>query len=102
MITFAAIANNRATSDSCQGWKSSIIFLRLCTLALKVRAPWKYLLLLFIVSASYFDTGILYAADDPGTLPGSLDVTPQGTATYTIPIQCPPGTAGMTPVLTLT
>jgi len=43
----------------------------------------------------------LLGADDPGTVPGSLSISPQGTATYTVPIQCPPGTAGMTPTISL-
>ena len=35
------------------------------------------------------------------TLPGQFDVTPQGSAVYTIPIAVPPGTGGMVPALTL-
>lgn len=36
-----------------------------------------------------------------GTLPGELSVTPSGTASYTIPLAVPPGTAGMQPQLAL-
>src|SRR4029077_19406360 len=39
---------------------------------------------------------------DPGTIDGSFDVGPQGSAVYTIPIKSPPGTAGMVPKLALT
>jgi len=34
-----------------------------------------------------------------GTLPGSFSVSPSGAATYAIPIDLPPGRAGMTPEL---
>ncbi len=36
-----------------------------------------------------------------GTLPGSYDVSSSGAATYNIPIQCAPGTAGMTPSISI-
>lgn len=38
---------------------------------------------------------------DAGSLPGSLSVNNAGAATYAIPIDVPPGTAGLTPALTL-
>ena len=34
-------------------------------------------------------------------LPGQFDVSPTGAALYTVPIETPPGTAGMSPALTL-
>ena len=36
-----------------------------------------------------------------GTIPGNLSVSPTGAAIYTIPIELPPGIAGMTPELAL-
>jgi len=36
-----------------------------------------------------------------GTLPGKLQVTPSGAATYNIPIATPPGTAGITPKISI-
>ncbi|MEM9227763.1 MAG: SpvB/TcaC N-terminal domain-containing protein, partial [Verrucomicrobiota bacterium] len=40
-------------------------------------------------------------ASTPGTLPGDIVVDNTGTATYTIPIDMPPGTGGMVPELSL-
>src|SRR3569832_1307645 len=36
-----------------------------------------------------------------GSIPGEIAVAPSGAATYTNPIQVPPGIAGMQPTLTL-
>src|ERR1700682_2977901 len=40
--------------------------------------------------------------DSPGAVDGSFSVGPQGSASYAVPIICPPGTAGMVPQLALT
>nr|NQU92355.1 hypothetical protein [Bacteroidota bacterium] len=40
-------------------------------------------------------------ANPVGTLPGSFGVSPSGAATYTIPLDLPPGRAGMTPEISL-
>ena len=41
-------------------------------------------------------------AQEVGTLPGVVSVSPSGAATYTIPIDLPPGRAGMEPGIALT
>jgi len=38
---------------------------------------------------------------DAGTLPGGFSVGPDGSASYSVPIDVPPGTAGMSPKLSL-
>lgn len=38
---------------------------------------------------------------DAGSLPGSLSVTPNGAASYSIPLDVPPGTAGVQPKISL-
>ena len=53
--------------------------------------------------AVLFMPATIKAADAPPAmiLPGQFNVNAYGAATYTIPIAVPPGTAGMTPVLSL-
>jgi RHS repeat-associated protein len=59
-------------------------------------------------SVSYYASALQTAAVLPapttsvGSTPASADVTPNGAASYSIPIQLPKGTAGLTPSLSLT
>lgn len=41
------------------------------------------------------------AQEAPGTTPAAFAVTPDGTATYSVPLKVPPGTAGVEPKLSL-
>ena len=58
------------------------------------RAPWAFGLALLLAPA-------LARADGPLIVPGSFAVGSTGAATYSVPIQVPPGTAGMVPALSL-
>ncbi len=40
-------------------------------------------------------------ADLVGTLPGKFTTTPAGGASYSLPLELPPGIAGMTPALAI-
>ena len=48
-----------------------------------------------------FPTGPVVSSGKVGTLPGGGDVGPSGEYHYTLPIEVPPGRAGMTPALSL-
>src|SRR5438128_2044726 len=68
---------------------SCVAFLRACVFTLAASVVLYSLL-----------TPVSMAADmqiSPGSVEGSFDVGPLGSASYTIPIKCPPGTAGMAP-----
>ena len=46
-------------------------------------------------------TNVSIGAPEVGTIKGNFNVTPTGQAHYSIPIDVPPGTAGMTPALSI-
>jgi RHS repeat-associated protein len=54
-----------------------------------------------LVLFSHWVTPLAHAATVPGTIPGSVEVTLSGSATYAIPIRIAPGTAGTDPKISL-
>ncbi|MDR1792613.1 MAG: hypothetical protein LBR36_04125 [Bacteroidales bacterium] len=53
---------------------------------------------LFVFFAKF---SVLFSQNQVGSLPGSIDVSPTGSATYSIPIEVVPGTQGIQPNLSI-
>ena len=61
----------------------------------------RYVVATSILAFCIFYSLNIFAADVPGTLPGQLTITPQGSAHYEIPLTLPPGNTALAPKLTL-
>lgn len=62
---------------------------------------WRSSLIAWALVAPSFSHGALAQTTVAGTTPGQFAVNESGAATYSIPIQVPPGVAGMQPKLSL-
>jgi hypothetical protein len=76
-----------------------------CFIKLKLVHSLKQLFRLALFSLGWAFLGLSLASQAqttvPGKIPGQFAVSPSGAATYSIPIQVPPGIAGMEPKLSL-
>lgn len=71
---------------------------------MKIESAWRNTVFVLACSSA-LAFGLLLASAGPAqaqmTLPGQFSVSPAGAATYSIPVQLPPGVAGMEPKLAL-